>query len=113
MDRGPVALHGPPSFGSLRNGDRLEMTAFESRRLLGVRVDATDYGSATRQILEWAHQGRSCYVCLAAVNNIMEARDSADYRAVMEQAELVTSDGMPLVWLLRLMGVSSATRVYG
>ena len=85
----------------------------ESRRLLGVRVDATNYRDATLQILEWARQARSRYVCLAAVNNIMEARDSADYRAVMEQADLVTSDGMPLVWLLRRLGVRRATRVYG
>jgi len=78
-----------------------------------VRVDATNYSDATRQILDWAREGRSCYICLAAVNNIMEARDSADYRTVMEQAELVTSDGMPLVWLLRLLGIPRATRVYG
>jgi N-acetylglucosaminyldiphosphoundecaprenol N-acetyl-beta-D-mannosaminyltransferase len=85
----------------------------ESRRLLGVRIDATNYQEATEQILKWASEARSCYVCVAAVNNIMEARDSADYRAVMEQAELVTSDGMPLVWLLRWSGVPRATRVYG
>ncbi len=85
----------------------------ESRRLLGVRVDATNYQDATAQILEWAGQARSCYVCVAAVNNIMEARNSADYHAVMEQAELVTSDGMPLVWLLRWLGVPRATRIYG
>ena len=87
--------------------------AFESRRILGTRVDATSYDAATRHILDWASAGRSCYVCLAAVNNIMEARRSPAYKTVMDQAELVTSDGMPLVWALRSLGVSEASRVYG
>ncbi|MEI9814149.1 MAG: WecB/TagA/CpsF family glycosyltransferase [Acidobacteriota bacterium] len=45
--------------------------------------------------------GGSRYVCCAAVNNVMEARDGREYAAVMEGADLVTSDGMPLVWALR------------
>jgi len=76
-------------------------------------VDATSYAGATRQILDWAGQKRSRYVCCAAVNNIMEARRSPAYQSVMEQADLVTSDGMPLVWMLRWLGAHSATRVYG
>jgi N-acetylglucosaminyldiphosphoundecaprenol N-acetyl-beta-D-mannosaminyltransferase len=76
-------------------------------------VDATSYADATDRILDWAHQRRSCYVCCAAVNNIMEARRSPDYRVVMDQADLVTSDGMPLVWMLRCLGARLATRVYG
>lgn len=85
----------------------------EYRHILGVRVDASNYASATRQVAAWAARGESRYVCLGAVNNIMEARDSPRYRSVMEQADLVTSDGMPLVWLLRALGVRGATRVYG
>ncbi|MEO5924921.1 MAG: WecB/TagA/CpsF family glycosyltransferase [Bryobacteraceae bacterium] len=86
---------------------------FPHRRILGVRIDAATYESATRQVLDWARAGESRYVCCAAVNNIIEARDSRDYAAVMEQADLVTSDGMPLVWTLKSLGIPQATRVYG
>lgn len=86
---------------------------FPSRRILGVRIDATDYASATRQILDWARAGESRYVCCATVNNVIEARDSGGYAGVMEEADLVTSDGMPLVWTLRALGIRQATRVYG
>ncbi len=86
---------------------------FPSRRILGVRIDATDYASATRQILDWARAGESRYVCCATVNNVIEARDSGGYAGVMEGADLVTSDGMPLVWTLRALGIREATRVYG
>jgi N-acetylglucosaminyldiphosphoundecaprenol N-acetyl-beta-D-mannosaminyltransferase len=84
-----------------------------AKRLLDVRVDATSYADATRRIVEWARRERSCYVCCAAVNNIMEARRAADYKLVMDQADLVTTDGMPLVWMLRALGVEDASRVYG
>ena len=85
----------------------------EQRSILGVRIDATSYAGATEQVLAWAGSGQSCCVCCATVNNIMEARRSPDYRVVMDQADLVTSDGMPLVWMLRWLGARSATRVYG
>jgi N-acetylglucosaminyldiphosphoundecaprenol N-acetyl-beta-D-mannosaminyltransferase len=43
----------------------------------------------------------------------MEAYDSGDFRRIMNEADLVTPDGMPLVWGLRMLGASDATRVYG
>lgn len=85
----------------------------ESRHILGVRVDATSYQDAADRVLSWARRGESRYVCCAAVNNIMEAHDSADFKRVMTAADLVTSDGMPLVWVLRVLGIRGATRVYG
>jgi N-acetylglucosaminyldiphosphoundecaprenol N-acetyl-beta-D-mannosaminyltransferase len=85
----------------------------ESRYILGVRVDVTSYRRATDQILDWAERRLSRLVCCASVNNIMAARDSSDFRKVMASADLVTSDGMPLVWLLRRLGIRDAERVYG
>ncbi len=84
-----------------------------SRYILGMRVDRTDYAAASRQVVEWARSGESRYVCAASVNNVMEAHDSPEFRQVMNQADLVTPDGMPLVWALRRLGVRRAARVYG
>jgi len=85
----------------------------DSRQILNVRVDAVTYENAAAHVTHWAGEGRSCYVCLANVNTVMEARASREYQDVIGQADLVTSDGMPLVWLLRWLGASDATRVYG
>jgi N-acetylglucosaminyldiphosphoundecaprenol N-acetyl-beta-D-mannosaminyltransferase len=84
-----------------------------SRAILGMRVDLTSYDDATRRILGWAAAGEPRYVCVAAVNNVMRAHDDPAFRAVMNGADLVTPDGMPLVWGLRRLGLRSATRVYG
>ncbi len=85
----------------------------DSRRILGVRVDATDYPSCVAQILNWSRQEHSRYVCFGTVSAVMGGYDSQDYRDTLDRADLVTADGMPLVWLLRWLGVPRATRVYG
>ncbi|MEN6606312.1 MAG: WecB/TagA/CpsF family glycosyltransferase [Bryobacteraceae bacterium] len=83
------------------------------RQILGMRVDATSYPGAVGQVTAWAGRAQSRYVCVATVNNVMEAYDSEEFRSIMNSADLVTSDGMPLVWGLRLLGERNATRVYG
>ena len=78
-----------------------------------MKVNATSYHHAAATVCEWAERRESKYVCIASVNNVMEAYDSQAFQAVMNQADLVTPDGMPLVWGLRLLGQGEATRVYG
>jgi N-acetylglucosaminyldiphosphoundecaprenol N-acetyl-beta-D-mannosaminyltransferase len=85
----------------------------QSRHIIGMRVDATSYDDASRRVVDWARDAKSRYVCVASVNNVMHARDDASYRDIMNAADLVTPDGMPLVWGLRMLGVEHATRVYG
>lgn len=84
-----------------------------SRRILGMRVDATSYADAAATVVGWAGRGESRTVAVATVNNVIECRDDPGYLDVMNGADLVTPDGMPLVWALRLLGVRDATRVYG
>jgi N-acetylglucosaminyldiphosphoundecaprenol N-acetyl-beta-D-mannosaminyltransferase len=43
----------------------------------------------------------------------MEVYDSPQFAQVVNQADLVTPDGMPLVWALRWFGIGDAQRVYG
>ena len=43
----------------------------------------------------------------------MEAWDSPEFKLINNEADLVTPDGMPLVWGLKLLGHRNATRVYG
>jgi len=83
------------------------------RYILGSRVHGTSYAHASNLVQDWARQGLSRYVCVATVNNVMEAWDSPQFKTVTNQADLVTPDGMPLVWGLKLLGYREATRVYG
>lgn len=85
----------------------------ESRRIIDVRVDATSYPDAARRVEGWARKGESRYVCACNVHMVMEAHDDPTFAEVVNGADLVAPDGVPLVRVLRLMGVRHATRVYG
>jgi N-acetylglucosaminyldiphosphoundecaprenol N-acetyl-beta-D-mannosaminyltransferase len=84
-----------------------------SRHVLGMRVDATSYEDASRRVIQWAHERRSAYVCVATVHMVMESFDSSVFRSVVNGADLVTPDGRPLVWALKTLGVGGASQVRG
>lgn len=81
--------------------------------IVSTRVDLTSYHVATQVILDWSAQGESRYVCVANVHMLMEAYDSPEFAKIVNSADLVTPDGMPLVWILRLKGNHEQQRVYG
>ncbi len=78
-----------------------------------MRVDATSYADASERIIGWSRRPDGRYVCVANVHMTMEAHDAHDFKELVNAADLVTPDGMPLVWALRLLGAGEATRVYG
>jgi N-acetylglucosaminyldiphosphoundecaprenol N-acetyl-beta-D-mannosaminyltransferase len=81
--------------------------------VLGSRIDSVNYATAVDIMVQWAVGQESRYVCAAPVATIMEGHDSDEFRKVLECSDLTTPDGMPVVWTLRLLGVSTASRVYG
>jgi len=81
--------------------------------ILGCNIGEINYESATQLILGLARKRESRYVCVANVHMVMEAYDDAEFRQIVNAADLVTPDGMPLVWVMRLQGLRQQERVYG
>ncbi len=81
--------------------------------VLKTKISPTSYFDATQFVLAWGRSGESRYVCVANVHMLMEVWDSPLFREVVDNADLVTPDGMPLVWMLRLKGKKDQGRVYG
>lgn len=81
--------------------------------LIGTDLDSTTYADANASILDWAFNHESRYVCVANVHMVMEGYDHPEFRSMVNQADLVTPDGVPLVWSLRRMGMRDQKRVYG
>lgn len=81
--------------------------------IIGVRIDAASYSDATKFVLNSAKMHESRYICIANVHMLMEAYDSEEYKKIINSADLVTPDGMPLVWMMRLKGHPNQQRVYG
>jgi N-acetylglucosaminyldiphosphoundecaprenol N-acetyl-beta-D-mannosaminyltransferase len=78
-----------------------------------MKAHATTYADATSRILEWSGQEQPRYVCVANVHMVMEAYDDPSFQAIVNSADRVTPDGMPLVWVLRRKGFPLKDRVYG
>jgi N-acetylglucosaminyldiphosphoundecaprenol N-acetyl-beta-D-mannosaminyltransferase len=84
-----------------------------SENILGMRLHPTSYRDAAASVFRWAELGLSRYVCAATVHMVMETYDCELYRAKVNSADLITPDGMPLVWFLRASGHKGQGRVYG
>ena len=88
-------------------------TQRDYRDILNMHVDVTSYPEATKKVVNWANEGASRYVCAANVHMVMESHDDPAFNKIVNGADMVTPDGVPLVWALKMMGVSQASRVYG
>lgn len=97
----------------LAESSRTPFEKAQARYVLGMRVDATNYDTATGLILGWASRGETRCVCEAPIHMVMECYDSPDFRRCINDADLVTAGGMPVVWVMRLLGARRQPRVYG
>jgi N-acetylglucosaminyldiphosphoundecaprenol N-acetyl-beta-D-mannosaminyltransferase len=84
-------------------------------RVLGVSVNAVQIP----QVIGWMERcirerGPARYVAVTGMHGVTESQENREFRMMLNTADLVVPDGMPLVWLGRLRGYSNlARRVYG
>lgn len=81
--------------------------------ILGIEVSAINMEMALQTLEGWIARRDPSYVCVSGVHGLMESQRDAELRRIHNAAGLVTPDGMPLVWLSRLMGFRHVDRVYG
>lgn len=84
-----------------------------SIEVTGVSVTSLLLNEQVDLMVYWAKQRLSKIVCVANVHMLIESRVNSKLRGVLDRAHLVTPDGMPLVWTMRALGLSSQDRVAG
>jgi len=89
------------------------MPSGRSISVLGMRVDELNYDRAMTQICRWAEAAESRYMCVSTAHMVMESHDDPKFREIVNGADLVCSDGVPVVWVSRLLGLSEQSRVFG
>ena len=90
------------------------MTDVEQRvNILGVGVSAVSLTEAVERSVAFVETKRQGYVCVTGVHGVMEAQDDERFRQILNRSFLTTPDGVPTVWLGRLHGFRTMTRVYG
>jgi N-acetylglucosaminyldiphosphoundecaprenol N-acetyl-beta-D-mannosaminyltransferase len=82
--------------------------------VLGVRVDAIQTAGAVTEMERLISNGKpGCYVTVTGMHGVAESREDLRFREILNAADLVVPDGMPLVWLGRLHGFPMRHRVPG
>ncbi|MBV8886407.1 MAG: WecB/TagA/CpsF family glycosyltransferase, partial [Chroococcidiopsidaceae cyanobacterium CP_BM_RX_35] len=81
--------------------------------VLSSPITALPFSTQIATILKWAVNRESKVVCVANVHMVMEAYWRPELSSVLKSASLVTPDGMPLVWMMKLMGARKQNRVAG
>src|SRR5947209_5639356 len=85
--------------------------------VLGVGISKTNYADVARTCAAWLQSRKADssarYICVTSVHGVMEARKNPQLRSILNQADIATPDGMPLVWALRSFGTANQERVYG
>ncbi|RME56144.1 glycosyltransferase [Candidatus Parcubacteria bacterium] len=92
---------------------KVHCSPIQPGKIIGLPVVGGNLEDISSQIIWLAKQSQKGFVCVANVHMLVEARKDMRLRKVLDQAGLVTSDGMPLVWALKIQGNKHAKRVAG
>lgn len=82
-------------------------------KTISLRLSSQSYSSAKQTILNWAESRKSAYVCFANVHMTIEAYDDSKFAEVVNTADLVCADGMPLAKAVKLLYGQKIDRVAG
>jgi N-acetylglucosaminyldiphosphoundecaprenol N-acetyl-beta-D-mannosaminyltransferase len=88
-------------------------TFLPKQRVLDFPITALRFDDQIQTILRWAIARESKTVCVANVHMLMEAHWNPEFASVLNNADIITPDGMPLVWMMRLLGARYQDRVAG
>lgn len=81
--------------------------------LFGVLIDRVDRDTALDRIRGFLEDGRAHQIVTVNLDFIHLAEKDPVFRATINQADLAVPDGMPLIWLSRVLGSPLAGRVTG
>ena len=81
--------------------------------VVGVPINLMRQKAVNRQVLEWARERQSRYICFVNVHSAVQASYDERHRLVLKGADIAASDGAPIAWTLRLKGNPAQERVDG
>jgi N-acetylglucosaminyldiphosphoundecaprenol N-acetyl-beta-D-mannosaminyltransferase len=81
--------------------------------VLGLPFDSLTLDESAKELARFVNEERRCFLSTPNLNFVVSARsDSAFFGSVLE-SDLVIADGMPIVWVAKLLGIPIRERVAG
>jgi N-acetylglucosaminyldiphosphoundecaprenol N-acetyl-beta-D-mannosaminyltransferase len=85
----------------------------ETKTVIDFSITSLSCDEQINTMVKWGKNNLSKVVCIANVHMLIEAHRDPHFGAALQSADLVTPDGMPLVWMLRFLGAVHQDRVAG
>ncbi len=79
----------------------------------GFPISALSFDDQVNVMMEWAQTRLSKVVCVSNVHMLMEGHWNREFARVLMNADMLTPDGMPLVWMTHWMKRKPQDRVAG
>lgn len=99
---------------SMQTSDLIDIEeSMPTQAVTGFPISTLSFDAQVNAIVEWAKYRRSRVVCVSNVHMLMEGHWNKAFEQVLLTADLLTPDGMPLVWMTSLMSGKSQDRVAG
>lgn len=104
----PAATHVRPSAGHVADD-----LAREVYCVLGVPIDAVTMDAIPRTVAAAVDRAAPFLISTPNINFLVTSLSDSAFRESLLQSDLCTADGVPVVWIARLMGLPIAERVAG
>jgi N-acetylglucosaminyldiphosphoundecaprenol N-acetyl-beta-D-mannosaminyltransferase len=82
-------------------------------RLMGAPIGVVTEAHAVRSIVDAAETGRGHWTITANLDHLRRYHSDPPQKGLIDEADLVVADGMPLIWASRLAGEPLPERVSG
>ena len=81
--------------------------------VLGTAIDVMDWDTALTRIGAWAATHESRYVCLCNAHSVVTTTQNANFKRIIDEADMAAPDGAPVASMLRKTGFASQQRING
>jgi N-acetylglucosaminyldiphosphoundecaprenol N-acetyl-beta-D-mannosaminyltransferase len=88
--------------GARRQADDPQRPLLDRWPIMGVRVTVSDFAGVVAALARMVHERRPGYVSCANAYSLGLADEDPAFRDLLNAADIVSADGVPVVWALRL-----------
>ncbi len=86
---------------------------FERIKIISLRIDHVSFKEALLNVINWATEKRSSYVCFATVHSIIEAYTNIDFKNYLANSDIVIADGKPVAIACKLLHDKKQEKISG
>ena len=108
-----MAPRMPRPRASGRTGEATDELSRKVYGLLGIPVDAIDFAGLLELIEVAADNAAPCMISTPNVNFLVKSQENAEFRESMLLSNLCLVDGMPLIWIAKLLRIPIFERIAG